>query len=75
MTLEIGLSDFHKMILTVLKVFDKKQKLSIITYRRYKNFSNEVLMADVQNRISQVTSDTNDLDFDLFKAVLLNVAV
>ena len=75
MTLEIGLSDFHKMILTVLKVFDKKQKLSIITYRRYKNFSNEVLMADVQNRISQVTSETNDLDFDLFKAVLLHVAI
>ena len=75
MTLEIGLSDFHKIILTVLKVFYKKQKLSIITYRRYKNFSNEVLMADVQNRISQVTSDTNDLDFDLFKAVLLNVAI
>ena len=75
MALEIGLPDFHKMILTVLKVFYKKQKLSIITYRRYKNFSNEVLMADVQNRISQVTSDTNDLDFDLFKAVLLNVAV
>ena len=75
MTLEIGLSDFHKMILTVLKVFDKKQKLTIITYRRYKNFSNEVLMADVQNRISQVTSETNDLDFDLFKAVLLHVAI
>ena len=75
MTLEIGLSDFHKMILTALKVCYKKQKLSIITYRRYKNFSNEVLMADVQNRISQVTSDTNDLDFDLFKAVLLNVAI
>ena len=75
MTLEIGLSDFHKIILTVLKVFYKKQKLSIITYHRYKNFSNEVLMADVQNRISQVTSDTNDLDFDLFKAVLLNVAI
>ena len=75
MALEIGLPDFHKMILTVLKVFYKKQKLSIITYRRYKNFSNEVLMADVQNRISQVTSDTNDLDFDLFKAVLLNVAI
>ena len=75
MALEIGLPDFHKMILTVLKVFYKKQKLSIITYHRYKNFSNEVLMADVQNRISQVTSDTNDLDFDLFKAVLLNVAI
>ena len=27
-------------------------------------------MADVQNRISQVTSENNDHEFDLFKAVL-----
>ena len=27
-------------------------------------------MADVQNRISQVTSENNDVEFDLFKAVL-----
>ena len=51
-TLEMGLSDFHKMIVTVIKVFYKKQKPSIITYRTYKHFSNEVFMADVQSRIS-----------------------
>ena len=27
-------------------------------------------MADFQNRISQVTSENNDLEFDIFKAVL-----
>ena len=27
-------------------------------------------MADVHNRISQVTSENSDLNFDLFKAVL-----
>ena len=70
MTLETGLSDFHKMTLTVMKVFYKKQKPTIITYRSYKNFSNEVFMADFQNRISQVTSENNDLEFDIFKAVL-----
>ena len=26
-------------------------------------------MADVQNRISQVTYENNDLEFDIFKAV------
>ena len=31
-------------------------------------------MADVQNRISQVTSENNDLEFDLFKG-LLNEAI
>ena len=70
MTLETGLSYFHKMTLTVMKVFYKKQKPTIITYRSYKNFSNEVFMADFQNRISQVTSENNDLEFDIFKAVL-----
>ena len=45
-TLETGLSDFHKMTLTVMKVFYKKQKPTIITHRSYKNFSNEIFMAD-----------------------------
>ena len=70
MTLETVLSDFHKMTLTVMKVFYKKQKSTIITYRSYKNFSNEVFMADFQNTISQVTSENNNLEFDIFKAVL-----
>ena len=35
-----------------MKVFYKKQKPTIITYRSYKNVSNEVFMADVKNGIS-----------------------
>ena len=70
MTLETGGPGFHKMTLTVMKVFYKKQKPTIITYLSYKNFSNEVFMADFQNRISQVTSENNDFEFDIFKAVL-----
>ena len=63
-------SDFHKMTLTVMKLFCKKQKATIIPYRSYKHFSNEVFTADVRNRISQVTSQNNDLEFDIFKAAL-----
>ena len=65
MTLETGLSDFHKMTLMVMKLFHKKQKPTMITYHSYKHFSNEVFMADVQNRISQVISEKNNLWFDL----------
>ena len=36
--IETGLSDFHKMILTVMKVFYNKQKPRIIQYRKYKDF-------------------------------------
>ena len=39
--LETGLSDFHKLTLTVLKRHYKKQKPLVVTYRDYKNFSNE----------------------------------
>ena len=53
-----------------MKVFYKKQKPTIITYPSYKDFSNEVFMADFQNRISQVTSENSDLEFEIFKAVL-----
>ena len=56
-----------------MKVFYKKQKPTIITYRSYKHFSNEVFMADVQNRISQVTSENNELEFDIFKTALNEV--
>ena len=39
-TLETGLSDFHKMILTVLKVRFKKKVAEICDYRDYKKFDN-----------------------------------
>ena len=34
--LEVGISDFHKLILTVLKANFQKAKPKIITYRDYK---------------------------------------
>ena len=69
-TVETGLSDFHKMTLTVMKVFYKKQKTNIVTYRNYKHFSNEALMLEVKNCIIQMTSENNDVEFDRFKTAL-----
>ena len=70
MTVETGLSDFHKITLTVMKVFYKKQKTNIVTYRNYKHFSNEAFMFDVKNSIIQMTSERNNLEFDRFKTAL-----
>ena len=67
---ETGLPDFHKMTLTVMKVFCKKQKTNIVTYRNYKHFSNEAFMLDVKNSIIQMTSENKDLPFDRFKTAL-----
>ena len=70
-TLETGLSDIHKMMLTVMKVFCKKQKTNIVTYRNYKHFSNEAFMFDAKNSIIQMTSGNNELEFDQLKAALV----
>ena len=37
--IEAGLSDFHKMIVTILKTYFQKKEPKIIQYRDYKNFS------------------------------------
>ena len=50
-SLETGLSDFHELIVTVLKTFFKKQSSKIISYRNYKNFSNDLFRTDLINEI------------------------
>ena len=39
--IETGISDFHKMTVTVLKTYFQKQSPTIIRYRNYKKFDNE----------------------------------
>ena len=39
--IETGLSDFHKMTVTVMKTSYEKLKPRIINYRDYKNFCND----------------------------------
>ena len=40
-TIETGISDFHELVVTVLKTFYKKQRDKIIQYRNYKNLEND----------------------------------
>ena len=50
-TVETGLSDFRKLTLTVLKIHYDKPSPKIVTYREYKNVSNESFCSDVLNEI------------------------
>ena len=45
----IGISDFHKMVMTVLKVYFKKKRPSVIQYCNYKNFDNYRFRNDLPN--------------------------
>ena len=45
-TIETGISDFHKLVVTVLKMFYKKQKslnMKILQYRNYKTLMSNYL--------------------------------
>ena len=50
--LQICLPDFHKISLTVLKIFYRKQCPNIVGYRNYHNFDHELFL-NVEKRISQ----------------------
>ena len=55
--IETGLSNFHKMGLTVMKVFYNKQKPKIIQYRKYKSFSNEAFMHELESTLAKFFSN------------------
>ena len=48
-TVETGLSDFHKMVVSVFKTSFKKKKSKIVTHLDYKRFDNEKLREKSHN--------------------------
>ena len=42
--IETGLSDFHKMIVAVMKIHFPKMKRQVVCYRKYKGFHNETFL-------------------------------
>ena len=67
--IETGLSDFHKMSLTVLKVCYKKQKSKIIQYRMYKDFSNEAFIHELESALPSFSQ----IPFGTFKSTVDNI--
>ena len=67
--IETGLSDFHKMSLTVMKVLYNKQKPKIIQYRKYKGFSNEAFMHELESALARFSQ----ISFGTFKSTVDNI--
>ena len=67
--IETGLSDFHKMSLMVMKVFYNKQKPKIIQYRKYKDFSNEAFVHELESALSRFSQ----ISFGTFKSTFDNI--
>ena len=69
--LETGLSDFHKMAVTVLKVHFKKLRPNKVKYRSYKHFDinafNDELKTDLENNVQ------SNINYDVFKEIFMNI--
>ena len=63
---ETGLSDFHKMVVTVMKTSYRKSQPKIIHYRNYKNFSNDTFRDSLQKIFPQNLGNSCDQDVDDF---------
>ena len=61
MTMETGISDFHKMVITVLKIFCKKQKPKIIHHRNYKTFNANRFKEELNNELLSIDNNNADL--------------
>ena len=56
-TIETGLSDFHKLTLTVLKTHFPRLKPNIVNYRDYKGYVNDYIRSELLQEINSSDSD------------------
>ena len=70
-TLETGLSDFHHLVLTVLKTTFRKKPPKKVLYRNYKNYSEQKMLNDLNFSLAGV--DLNLMTHDDFDDLLLKI--
>ena len=61
MTMETGISDLHKMVITVLKTFYKKQKPKIIHFRYQRTFNASLFKEELNNELLSMDNYTAEL--------------
>ena len=68
---ETGLSDFHKLVVTILRTSFEPLPPKIIKYRNYKNFDEDEFRFLFKKRLNDFNAD--DITVDIFKMTFLNV--
>ena len=71
MTMKTGISNFHKMVITALKIFYKKQKPKIIHQRNYKTFNNNLFKEELNNEL--LNTDINNAELVEFTNTVLSI--
>ena len=71
--IEAGLSNFHKMTISVLKIFFPRLPPKVITYRDFKKLDNERFMNSLQSLLFDPHIDYNIHDPNVFFQIPQNV--
>ena len=69
--IETGISDFHKINLTVLKMYFNKQKNNAVFYRNYKKFDKQEFRNSLDREL--LNHDINNIEFETFQNVMISI--
>ena len=69
---ETGLSDFHRMKVTVLKTTFKKFEPEMIRYSDYKNFQNDQYRDKLTPKLSNIVSKKNNIRLNEFLSICIH---
>ena len=69
--IETGLSDHHKMTITVLKSFFQKQPPIAINYRDYKLFDKSLFDTELKSMLSDI--DANGMSYESFESTVMEL--
>ena len=63
------LSDFHKMIVAVMKMHFPKMKPQFVSYRKYKDFHNETFLDSLRHELNVQGQLLNEKGLDVFSTI------
>ena len=67
--IETGLSDFHKMIVAVMKMQMMKIKPRVIKYRKYKTFNNDAFVNNLRKELTKQKKVLDEKRLDAFSEI------
>ena len=69
--IETGLSDHHKLTITVMRAFFPKQTPTIITHRNFKDVDQELFRKDLLREFTNLNRGA--IDYDTFQTIVMRV--
>ena len=67
------LSDFHKMIIAVMKMHFPKMKPQVVSYRKYKDFHNGTSLDSLKHELSVQRQFLNEKVLDAFSTICTEI--